>query len=274
MRNKLSKFYTLKIERVFNSNWLNLIATIYLNFRCFPIKQAIRLPVFIYGFPRFYSLFGSMICVGKYRTGMIKINTTIAGGPSYTGGNTELNIWGKIIFRGKCIIGTGNKINIGSNGILDLGEYTKVTNYCNITAYSNVQIGSYSWIVHRCQILDSNFHFIVNFNKAQVKKIAHPITIGRYCWICNSTTITGGAIIPDKTIVASNSLVGKDFSSIPQESIIGGIPAKLISTGYRRVDNKKLIDEILKYFINNSNIEYYPLKENINHSICDADLID
>ena len=46
--------------------------------------------------------------------------------------------------------------------------------------------------------------------------------------------------MPDFTIVASNSLVGKDYSDIPESSMIGGIPAKLIATGFRKVENSKI----------------------------------
>lgn len=86
-----------------------------------------------------------------------------------------------------------------------------------------------------------------------------------YC----SSTITGGAIIPDKTIVASNSLVGKDFSDIPSESIVGGVSAKLISTGYRRIENTKWEDEIKKYFVTHKDAPYFEFDNNISYDICD-----
>ena len=270
--NKIKREYSLKIIRTFWCHRFNPLYTLYFNFIFFPLRQAIKFPVFVYGWPRLYSQYGRMECKDKCKTGMVKLNLTIPGGPQYATGNSELNIWGKIIFRGTCEIGSGNKINVGEMGVLDLGDGTKITSFCNITSYSEIKVGEQSRIAHRCQVLDTNFHFIADFNKSIVKKLSHPITIGSYCWICNSSTITGGATIPDKTIVASNSLVGKDFSTIPSESIIGGIPAKLISTGFRSVENERFISKINKFFTENPDELSFKFDHNINHSICDVNM--
>lgn len=269
--NKIRKEYSLKIIRIFWCHWFNPIYTLYINFVFFPIRQAIKFPVFVYGWPKLFSQYGRMECIGKCKTGMVRLNVTIPGGPQYAAGNSQLNIWGKVIFRGTCEIGSGNKINVGENGLLDLGDGTKITSFCNVTAYSKISIGTQSWIAHRCQVFDTNFHYIADFNKNIVKKQATPIFIGEYCWICNSSTITGGAIIPDKTIVASNSLVGKDFSAIPSESIIGGIPAKLISTGYRKIESKNFLIKINNYFKENPDSIKFTLNDDISHSFCNVD---
>lgn len=269
--NKLRKAYSIYIIRKLWCHWFNPLYTFYFNFIFFPLRQAIKFPVFVYGRPKLFSQYGTMECVGKCKTGMVRLNVTIPGGPQFATGNTQLNIWGKVIFRGKCEIGSGNKINVGLNGLLDMGDETKIAGFCNITVYTEVHIGSLSRIAHRSQVFDTNFHFIADFNKHYIRKWSKPISIGNYCWICNSSTITGGAVIPDKTIVASNSLVGKDFSDIPSESIIGGIPAKFISTGHRRVESQKLERAIFKYFAENPDAKVYPLEENVNHNICDVD---
>lgn len=57
------------------------------------------------------------------------------------------------------------------------------------------------------------------------------ISIGKNCWVCNSCTITKDAKVPDNIIVASNSLISKDYTCIQPYSMIGGIPAKLLKTG-------------------------------------------
>lgn len=267
--NNLRKAYSLVIVRNLWNKWFNPLYTIYFNLIFFPFRQAIKLPVFIYGWPKLYSQYGSMVCIGKCYTGMVKINISYTGGPQAATSNTELNIWGKIIFRGKCEIGSGNKINVGINGLFDLGNNIKIANLCNVTVYNNINIGNFTRIAHRCQLLDSNFHYIADFGKKIIKQRTHPISIGNYCWICNSTTITGGTAIPNKIIVASNSLVGKNYMTIPEESIIGGIPAKLISTGFRRVENMNLEKIIHKYFLDNPEAKFYELDDNISHNICD-----
>ena len=141
----------------------------------------------------------------------------------------------------------------------------------NITASTKITIGKYTRIVHRCQVLDTNYHYVVNLTKRIVPRMSRPIEIGDYCWICNSTTITGGAIIPEKTIVASNSLVNKDFSNVPPTSIIGGIPAKLIGSGFRRIESLNFQRCISDYFRNNPLETVCPVDESIDESSCNAD---
>ena len=234
------KIYSVYIARNLWVHWFNPLYTLYFNFVFFPFKQAIFFPVFVFGWPRLYSQFGTMKCMeGKCKTGMIKLNISIPGGPQSAICNTELSIWGKVIFCGAIKIGSGNKIVVGENALLKLGNETFITSMVNIVCYKQIEVGDYSWIAHRCQVMDSNMHYVADFANNKVLPIALPIKIGEYCWICNSTTVTGGAIIPNKTIVASNSLVNQNFSSIPPMSLLAGIPPKLNKTRLRRIENKK-----------------------------------
>ncbi len=263
--------YSKIILRNFWSHWFNPLYTLYFNFIFFPFRQALRLPVFVFGWPRLYAQYGTMECVDRCKTGMVRLNVTIPGGPQYAAGHTQLNIWGKVIFRGYTRIGTGNRINVGRYGVLDMGNDSKIMNFCNITAYTRVTIGQHTRIVHRCQVMDSNYHYIADFNKRVIPNYSKPIQIGDYCWICNSTTIAGGAVLPDRTIVASNSLVSKDMSSIPADSLIGGIPAKLIGSGYRRVESEKLNKKLWHYFHDNPTERFYPLPPEADKTCCDVD---
>ena len=212
-----------------------------------------------------------MDCKGECKYGMIELNRTMSGMPNHPGSSTAINNFGKIIFHGKCVIHTFNKINVAYGAILEFGKDTKIMCGVNITAYKRIHIGNYSWIVHRCQVMDTNFHYIADFKHHRVNRRYKPIEIGDYCWICNCSTVSGGAVIPNKTIVASNSLVNKDMSEVPEESIIGGQPAKLISTGFRRIDCKRFERQIEKWFSKHPEADFYPLNEDVNHSICDVD---
>lgn len=238
-------------ESFFASNWLNIFLTIYFNFRCFPFRQAIKFPLFVYGRPRLYNLSGHMEIRGKVSCGMIKFNNTEIGAPSLMSVQSEICNLGKIIFEGKGRIGTGTKIYVAKNAVLKLGKNFKIMDMCNIGCYKRITIGSDFGLAHRCQILDSNYHYIANFLKMQVPNYIHAIQIGKNCWICNSSTITGGVILPDYTIVASNSLVNKDYSSIPVGSLIGGIPAKLIASRLYRIYNTSIQRDISSFYKEN-----------------------
>ena len=254
-----NKYGIGKLEIIIASNWFNPLATLYLNLRSLPLSQAWKIPIFVYGRPRFYNLSGRIVIEGKIKTGMITFNRTHPGAPSVMSVQSEVMNQGTIIFHGAGTIGTGNKVRVSESAILEIGCQFKITDMVNIGCYSKIIIGSHARITHRCQILDSNYHYVANLNNRTIPKCTEPIVIGERCWICNSTTIARGTILPDSTIVASNSLVNWDFTEVPQKSIIGGIPAKHLATGYLRVYNPQAISAITEYYDNNTDGMYiYP----------------
>ena len=252
-----SKYGLGALERLLFRNWFNPFLTIYVCLRSFPILQAIRLPMFVYGRPRIYGLSGQMQIEGKITMGMIRFNATYPGAPCVGSLQSEIINNGRIVYHGKCEIRTGCRIKTGENGILEFGSNTKICEMCNIGCYLNIKIGNTARIAHRSQILDSNYHYLANFEKHIVPNIKRPIEIGHNCWICNSSSISGGAKIPDFTIVASHSLVGKDFSNLNGGSLIGGIPAKLIANNIYRIWNKQMIHDIYKLFNENSETVFH-----------------
>lgn len=240
-----------KIEWIIASNWLNLWATVYLNLRSLSLSQAWKMPIFVYGRPRFYNLSGKIEIKGKLRPGMITFNQTCPGTPSLTSVQSEFINQGTIIFYGSGEIKTGTKIRVSESGFLEIGDDFGIADMVNIGCYSRISIGNHCRIAHRCQILDSNYHYIANLNNRTVPMWRKPIVIGDRCWIGNSTTVAGGTVLPDSTIVASHSLVNRDLSAVPCESIVGGSPARLLRTGYVRVYNPHAIEEINGYYAEN-----------------------
>ena len=174
---------------------------------------------------------------------------------------------GSIIFHGQCSIGCGNRILVQKDATLEIGENVIIADNVNIGCHQSVSIGELSRIAHRCQILESNHHFILKMKDFTVSPATHPIKIGKGCWICNSTTITGGVIIPNLCIVASNSLVnsslGDDGFRAEPGSIIGGVPAKLLASKVAfRVFNHELEGFLFQWFAKHKD-EKYIFPENI-----------
>ncbi len=254
-----------KIEFFFASNHLNLLATLYCNFRLLKISQAIRFPIFVYGRPKFISLHGRVVLNNqkKSKMGIIEFNSNyhVLEGPNNSGTDSEFNIWGTIVFKGTCKIGTSCKICVRTGGILEFGDACHIMPHCNITAYSSITIGNNLRMAHRSQILDTNYHYIADLNKKRIKRFSTPIHIGDYVWLCNNSTITGGVSIPNRTIIASNSLVNKTIADLQNYSIIGGQPAKLISVGFDRIYDEKFASELDKYFEENPNEMFYSLED-------------
>lgn len=218
----------------------NLVKTIYLNFKMLPFKQAIKLPIFIYGKIVFRSLSGQIFINSAVFPGMIKIGKR----DYYVETAVPKCIWtinGTINFSGPINFLQGSYVLVSNNATLNFG--TKQT-FCGsnikIICFEQITFGNKCEITWDCQLMDTSFHYMEDLSSEEIKSITKPILIGNNVWIGNRTTITKGAVIPDNTIVASNSLVNKDFSNMGENCLIAGAPAKLKQQNIRRIyDNQK-----------------------------------
>lgn len=237
-----------RIENIIASKWFNPFATLWLNYRSLPLSQAIRLPVFVYGRPNIYSLSGKIIFDCPLKTGMVKFNYSVTGAPQNMSVQSEILNQGTIIFHGRGLIGTGNKLRIGFGAVLELGQGFKIMDACNIACFKKIVIGDNSWIVHRSQVMDTDFHFVADFNHGEILPMKEEIIIGKHCWICNSSTILKGGGIPDYSIVAGGSLINRNYSCQKKATLFAGIPAKPVRTGCVRVDNPIIEKKVWDFY--------------------------
>lgn len=231
---------------------LNIIKTIYVNYRALPIKQAIYLPIYIYRGVKIYKLGKIIINTPNLKRGMISI-----GKITYKsqGVGKLLNL-GLIEFRGATTIGGG--FIIENVGVIIFKGNDRLGEGVTLLIRDKLEFGEYSTLGFRCFLMDSDDHFTINCNTLEIGRNKKPIIIGRRNWIANSTYIKKGTITPDYTIVASaNSLLSKDYSGIEPYSVLGGIPAKKIGSGIRRIYNFKEEDSLNKLFRDNPDIDIY-----------------
>ena len=126
-------------------------------------------------------------------------------------------------------------------------------------------MGSNSRLGFHGFIMDSDDHFTVDINTRKVYRNCKPIKIGAFNWFGNTTIIKKGVVTPDYLIVAStNALLTKDYSSLPPYSVLGGMPAKVIKSGIRRVFNLDNESDIIKFFKSNPEAMSYDVDPEIN----------
>lgn len=236
-----------KIEHFFYRSKINIFATIYVNLRCLSFVQAIRLPIVVYGGIRFQSLSGTIqIANSNIYTGMIKIGKRYCR----TQGKTTICIDGLVIFEKDIRIDGGTEIHVAPNAILKIGKGTRILEDCMLFCYEHIIIGDYSSITYHANIFDTDFHYIIDVDSRIINKHTQPIIIGKYNWIGNKATIKKGTVTPDYAIVAASySLLNKDYTeSCPPYPILGGLPAKVIGSGKRRVFNLENQSKLELYF--------------------------
>ena len=100
-------------------------------------------------------------------------------------------------------------------------------------------------------------------NKGKLAYRNAPVVIENNVWVGNGVSIMKGTNLPAYTIVASNSLVNKNFKEMGEHCMIGGVPAKFITNGVERLLlNDKEID---KLFESTDNIlDYEEIKEELH----------
>lgn len=231
---------------------VNLIKTISFNLRMFDLKTAIHLPILFYGRCDILAK-GEVVLNVKPRFGVLKIGENQSLTFGVRGSHREVSYFclnGSLIINGyNNYFANGCKIYIKKRGKLTLNGDILLQNLSKIHCANSIAIGRYCSISWETQIFDTNMHYMIDANGV-VKNNKGTIAIGDNCWIGNRCTIQKGTVLPDHSVVASNSLVNSDYSLQPS-GIIAGTPARHIRTGYKRLlDNQteRLLD---KFFRNN-----------------------
>lgn len=241
---------------------INLIKTILFNFKVFPLKTAIHFPIVFYG--------RCQVVTG----GKVELNVkpcfallTIGRNQSLTFGErgshtdvTYFRISGTLIINGyNNTFANGCKIYIKKSGCLCLQGNILIQNHSKVHCANSITIGEYSRISWESQIFDTNMHYLINPD-GRISNNKGTVVIGNYCWIGNRCTIQKGTMLPDFSVVASNSLVNKDFTSQPH-GVIAGTPARLISKGSKRLFDKKAERKLDSLFQQNPAMESVVLSD-------------
>lgn len=105
---------------------------------------------------------------------------------------------------------------------------------CTLLDVSPITLGNGVWLGANVTLATPNHPFLAEERlNADYPDGRHdleysaPITIEDGCWICSGATICGGVTIGRNSIVAAGAVVTRDM---PANSIIAGIPAKVIRT--------------------------------------------
>jgi acetyltransferase-like isoleucine patch superfamily enzyme len=257
--NSTFKKIRFKIFRIISINWTG---TLYFNYKMLPLKHAKKLPFIFYGKVMFSGLNGEIIFNVPIRQGLCEFGKNLEIIKS-SAGNAEIRIDGKMIIDGEFSTGNDYNLQILPKGEFRIGGQSYLGRQTKILCTHRITIGNNFRFGFESQISDSNYHYIIDLNDNSISRINGSITIGNYCWIGNRTSIMKGSKLPNSTIVASNSLLNKDYTSIIDErSIIGGIPAKLLKSNSTRIFDSDFNKQIREFFIKHPELEYLKLPLN------------
>lgn len=233
-----------RLRRLFKLHF-NLPKTIYFNFRVFGLKDALRLPVFLFGRIHLEGIHRGCVEVLQIKTGSVRIGggwfTELCGFSNRY--KSFLRINGKMILGGDNIMHQGIVVSVTKNATLRIGNNVYFNERVIIHSKYGITIGDNCRFGWNTQILDTGFHYMINKGKLAYRHA--PVILEHNVWIANSVSIMKGTYLPAYTVVASNSLVNKNFSQIGEHCLIGGVPAKYITDGVERLlINESEVDKL------------------------------
>lgn len=137
-----------------------------------------------------------------------------------TSGNGAL-VFGRnaIIKRGCDIIASGGQITIGHSAFIGTGSI--------IVSRQSITIGNNALIAEYVTIRDQDHRFGGDVPTALNGFDTAPIMIGNNVWIGAKATITSGVTIGDNAVIAAGAVLTSD---VPANTVVGGIPAKILKT--------------------------------------------
>lgn len=209
--------------------------TLKVNFRALPFRQAVRLPIYVG--PHFETsglTRGSIeIAGGRIHRKMILLGAS----RSFLFGHR--GVWTYLRFGkgARLVLGDGVEIYQGAtlvmpgNGRIEIGAGTRMNAHTLLYATSRISIGRDCMIGWNVQIMDGDAHFVYSKATNSVGARSKPIVLGDRVWIASGCTVRKGAALPDRSILAGNSLLTRDFSALTSRvNVFVGSPAALKAT--------------------------------------------
>lgn len=188
-------------------HFLSIPKTVYFNFVVFPLKIAIKLPVFVSYDTKIVGMHRGCVELEKVKFRLVKLGMDFG---SFERGkhcsniiNIEKN--GKITFKGHTQISNGFALNISGGGVIIGNNF--YANYGLLLACSNkIEIGDDCIIGWDTSIIDSDGHYIYDLNN-NCLNLSKPILIENNVWVCAKVTILKGSEIAHDNIVAFSTII-------------------------------------------------------------------
>lgn len=203
---------------------LGLPKSIWINFKCLPIRQAMCLPILVSHKMKIASTSGKITINGKIHMGMITFGLSGYGLAIYDPCVLQNN--GLIVFNGKTRLGGGIRICCNTKGRLEFGRNNVFTGLCSIICSENIQFGDDCLVSWDTQFMDTDLHDLLEENR--VCNPNQPITVGEHVWICSRVCVLKGSAISAGSTVGCGTIVTHSFEE--RNCLIVGNPPKV----YRR----------------------------------------
>lgn len=194
--------------RLFCAAVLSLPKSIYVNLKCLPLVQAIKLPILIHWNTVLDSMDGQIVFECSPRPFLVKFGFT---GSFNMGGANFWSNAGLIKFRGKASFARGTQLVCGRNGVLYFGcNFASNTN--NIfNASKKIEFGDNCLLSWNISVLDGDGHKLIEPMKNLREVEDDSIKVGNHVWICMNSTILKGTSVGNDCVIGAGSVISKRY---------------------------------------------------------------
>jgi acetyltransferase-like isoleucine patch superfamily enzyme len=138
---------------------------------------------------------------------------------------TGINLGDNVTISRNCTLICTGVISHKGVGIT-IGNNTGINSYCYLGGQGGIEIGDNVIIGPQVKIFSENHNFSDASTIIKNQGVTRlGVKIESDCWIGSGATILDGVVLKKRTVVAAGSVVNQSFE---ENSLIGGIPAKLI----------------------------------------------
>ena len=206
---------------------LSLPKSLYVSFRLFSFKDALKLPVVVRYNTRLLSLNGKIKVMGGVKRAMLSVGFNNVGLYDKKYQRSMLQIDGTIVLHGECKVsfGHGSRISIGRNGCVEFKGHFSNTAQMNLCCVDRVTFGDGVVTSWDTLVMDTDWHDVRHTDTGDVGKRTRPIVVGNGVWICTRSVVLKGCHIANGCIIGANSLVAGCFDE--ENCLIAGNPAQV-----------------------------------------------
>jgi acetyltransferase-like isoleucine patch superfamily enzyme len=208
--------------------------------------DALKFPIIIYGPCRLRIGGGGNVRINKpVKTGILKIgyrkeiiNYSI---PS------QFRLFGTLVLKGEVHLASAVTVYVREGATLEMGHLSFLGAFGNLICTKHIVFSDYSWVGAQSVVTDSNYHYMKQLNSGNIYRKEREVIIGSRNWIGLRSALLPGTKTPDNITIAFGTVCNRDYTKdIPENSVIAGVPAKLVKENTVCIfdfEKEKLINE-------------------------------
>lgn len=240
---------------IFQVNW---IKTFYINLKMLSLKDAVKLPIIIWGKCRLDLKGGKVVFDVPVRRGLLKIGYRYE--TFYYREPSQVKIHGVFTLKGEVWFGSSVQVLVESKANLIMGQFSSMGACSSLVCTKKVVFSDFSRVGSSSNISDSNYHYMKNITDNSILPFNKSIMIGARNYIGSRVTLLPGTITPNNIVIGYGSVCNKDYRNIiPENSVIAGVPAKLVKKNTVRIFDFEKEERITSFFVESANDIYYDI---------------